>query len=108
MTFQMHISGDDLVGENALGFLERLSRNPLDPVRRIELRFDERAGLDASGVAVLVRLYSHAVRTGRELKLSHVPAHVLATLTEVGLRPLLTIDSNTEPARVTDGAPQPV
>ena len=79
MTVNLHITTKDLVGSDATSLAQRLSAAPLDSADSLVLEFDERARLDESGLALLVRLYSHLARSGRKMFLSRVPPEIMAT-----------------------------
>ena len=76
---------DQLTGEAALRLASRLSHLPLEQFEKIVLSFGNVTSLDATGLAVLVRLYSQLITSGRRLVLRDVPPTIADQLKTVGL-----------------------
>ena len=82
---------DELSGDIALRFAERLSNLPLDDVDGLVLTFNEASHLDVSGIAVIVRIYSKLQQRKKRLYLTGVSVEVARALTRLGLRDLLNV-----------------
>ena len=76
---------DQLTGEAALKLASRLSHLPLERFQTVVLSFGNVTSLDATGLAVIVRLYSQLVTNGRRLVLRDVRPDVADKLEDVGL-----------------------
>ena len=76
---------DELTGESAIRLALRLRKLPLSQFQKIVLSFGNVTSLDATGLAILVRLYSQLVTSGRQLVLCDVSDEILTQLKPVGL-----------------------
>lgn len=79
---------DQLSGEEALTLASRLRRLPLEKFEKIVLSFANVTSLDATGLAILVRLYSQLVASGRRLEIRDIPPAIREQLEEVGVASL--------------------
>ena len=77
----------DLVGHAALSLLPALA--PLVRSSRLELSLRAVKAIDASGVALLVRLKSHLARVGGSLALTDPSASLALELRRIGLASLV-------------------
>ena len=68
-----------------MGLCKRLRMLPLEHVTDLELSLHRIDAIDTSGVAALVRLYSHLSRCGKRLTLIDVSERVYACLADIGL-----------------------
>lgn len=91
-----HVVRDALVGQDALTLPSQLARLPLEDIDEVTLSLRWIGDVDASGVAALVRAYSHLEQRGKRLRLVDVPAHVHDHLRIIGLADLLPV--NVRPA----------
>lgn len=87
---KLHVIGDELSGENALKLARGLAHQQFGSVDRVVLSLRQATTVDASGIAVLVRLYSQLSRAGIPLIVTDVPAHVQQMLQETGLSTVLS------------------
>ena len=76
---------DQLTGDDAIKLARRLGRLPLEQFQKIVLSLREVTSLDATGLAILVRLYSQLVASGRQLALRDISPAILEQLAAVGL-----------------------
>ena len=76
---------DQLTGDRAIRLASRLRRLPLQRFRKIVLSFTNVTALDATGLAILVRLYSQLVANRQQLVLRDISPPILKQLAEVGL-----------------------
>ena len=79
---------DLMTGEGAVRMSHVLRRFPLDHFDTIVLSFERVSSLDATGLAVMVRLYSQLVTSGRTLILKDVPPEIGQQLATVGVNAL--------------------
>lgn len=80
---------EPLAGSSAFELADTINSLALDRVDGVRLSFTTRAGIDVTGVAMLVRLYSRLRAAGKSLTLGDVPPHVQQTLDAVGLTTML-------------------
>jgi len=78
------ITNNDLVGSESLKTLHKITT--LGTVHKLTLSFQNIQFIDASGIAVLVRLYSHFNKC---LVIKDVPQHIDVLLATIGLKQLL-------------------
>jgi len=76
---------DQMTGRGAVRLAEVLRRFPLGHYETIVLSFERVSALDATGLAITVRLYSQLVTTGRKLVFRDVPKGIREQLSTVGL-----------------------
>jgi anti-anti-sigma factor len=76
---------DDLAGTTAIGLAKRLEKLPIERFDTIVLSLREVEHIDASGLAVLVRLYSRLASTKRQLVLRDISPPIAELLEGVGL-----------------------
>ncbi len=93
---------EDLVERNALRFADSLQRIPFQRFDRIVLSLAGVRNIDASGLAVLVRLYSHLMSKKKDLVLTGITLPVLGILNQIGLNEVM---SHSQPVEV--GSPIP-
>ena len=74
-----------LAGKDAMKLCGDLSVLPYHEIDGLELSLKHVERIDATGVAVLVRIYSHLMRTGRSFVVIDVPQRVMRVLTVSGL-----------------------
>ena len=76
---------EDLVEQNAVRFADYIKRIPFQRFDRIVLSLAGVEHIDASGIAVLVRLYSHLMNKNKNLVLIGITLPVLELLRQIGL-----------------------
>jgi anti-anti-sigma factor len=81
---------EDLVEHNALRFADYLKRIPFQRFDRIVLSLAGVRSIDATGIAVLVRLYSHLMSKKKALVLTGITLPVLTLLHQIGLTEVMT------------------
>lgn len=85
MRLRTFVRPDELTGEAALQLAARIASRPLSRVRGVYLSLANARSVDATGVAVLVRLYSQLESAGKEFGLLDVPPEIDDDLREFGL-----------------------
>lgn len=75
----------NLAGKNALHLASELNNMPMNEWNRMYLDCSHVKKIDATGLAVLVRLYSQLCIKGKELMLTDVPQPIQKQLTQHGL-----------------------
>ena len=81
---------DQLTGNDAIRLASRLRRLPLEQFQKVVLSLRNVTSLDASGLAILVRLYSQLVASGRQLALRDISPVIHEQLAAVGLDSVFT------------------
>lgn len=94
--------GYDLTGRRALSLAQELARIPIAEIDALILTLAEVKTIDASGLAVLVRLYSHLMRSKKFLVLKEFSPEVEGILRRVGLESVLV--EAEEPSALRDPA----
>ncbi|MCA9561193.1 MAG: STAS domain-containing protein [Myxococcales bacterium] len=94
-----HVVRESLIGRDALTLPSQLARLPLDDIDEVTLSLRWVGDVDASGVAALVRAFSHLEQLGKRLRLVDVPAHVHDQLRTIGLADLLPVNARPVTAR---------
>ena len=90
-----HVVRRRLKGIESMGLSADLARLPLEDCDRLFLSLAWVRDVDASGIAVLVRLYSQMTRQGKTLMLTDVPRGVRAQLDRYGLTTVIPIHQRT-------------
>ncbi len=88
---------DDLTGQQALSMVEEMDKVPVHRIDRIILSLGKVKRIDATGVAILVRLYSQLVAKGKQLLLTQLTHPVRSTLEEIGFLGVLESIPAVEP-----------
>ena len=75
----------DLSGQTALVLSEELNSMPVHRIGAMILSLENVKSIDATGLAILVRLYSHMSALGKKLFLADVPRTIQKSLEQLGL-----------------------
>lgn len=86
-----------LAGQQAMALLEELNEKRLAPTDRLVLDVSQVSQIDASGVAVLVRLYSQLRRMGVALQVENASEAVVAELRRVALTAVVSVSPVLKP-----------
>ena len=88
---------DDLTGQQALSMVEEMNKVSVHRIDRIILSLGKVKRIDATGVAILVRLYSQLIAKGKQLLLTQLTLPVRTTLEEIGFLGILESIPAVEP-----------
>jgi len=91
---------DDLTGLKALSMVEEMDKVPIHRIDRIILSLGNVKRIDATGVAILVRLYSQLIVKGKQLLLTQLTHPVRTTLEEIGFLGVLQSIPAVEPLSI--------
>ena len=80
-----------MTGEAAMQLSETAQNFPYERLDCLWLSFDSVSAIDASGVAVLVRLYSHLVKLGKRMQLVACEPKLVKLLAEAGLADVIEV-----------------
>ena len=80
----------DLSGQTALVISEELSNMPVHRMGTMILSLENVKSIDATGLAILVRLYSHMSSLGKKMFLTDVPQSIKKSMTQLGLDRVLS------------------
>ncbi len=86
-----------LKGEEALELCEFASRLPLGTVQALHLSLSRVEAIDTSGIAAIVRLFSHLAREGKALALTDVSSDVFEMLSRTGLVSVMAVTERRVP-----------
>lgn len=90
-TKELEIDGD-LTGKKALETMQKLERARIACGQDVRLGFGQVSEIDASGLALLIRLGSQLKARGGELRLSRVRTPVHETLHRIGAAGVFSIE----------------
>lgn len=90
MSTRSYIIRDELNGAQALRFAAEVAQTSLAHIDTVEFSLRYASGVDVTGLAVIVRLYSQLQASGRELTLTEVPERIEAAFAAVGVTHLIT------------------
>ncbi len=79
----------DLAGTHALSMVYEMDKVPVHRVDRIILSFAKVRRIDATGLAMLVRLYSQLISRGKQLLLTQLTQQVRTLLEQIGFSGVL-------------------
>ena len=85
MRLRTFVNNDELTGDRAIRLAQRLSSRPLGELQGIVLSLKHAGSVDASGIAVMVRMYSQLARVGKSFALVDGPKDVEKLLRQAGL-----------------------
>ncbi len=98
-----HVVRQPMTAAVAFELARAVAELPLDAVSSVTLSLRWVGELDASGVASLVRVFSHLAVSGRDLHLEDVAPHIEHRLNQIGLGelvlPTAVENRGAEPAR---------